>query len=149
MEKFNEDFDDAQNYEEIIETAKQNLRKKTEKLARKKNIELVIDTLEEAKKMIRENPDIPKSLVINQALNSALSYVGEATNNDLTKLQTDLKNLSIIYDLIQSLDIPEYSPAKKYREEIDKKYTEIINYNEEILSKAAQTSNIVTLINDI
>src|SRR5699024_6946539 len=116
MEKFNEGFDDAKNYEEIIETAKQNLRKKTEKLARKKNIELVIDTLEEAKKMIRENPDIPKSLVINQALNSALSYVGEATNNDLTKLQTDLRNLSIIYDLIQSLDIPEYSPAQKYRE---------------------------------
>lgn len=149
MEKFNEGFDDAQNYEEIIETAKQNLRKKTEKLARKKNIELVIDTLEEAKKMIRENPDIPKSLVINQALNSALSYVGEATNNDLTKLQTDLRNLSIIYDLIQSLDIPEYSPAQKYREEIDKKYTQIINYNEEILSKAARTSDIVKLTNDI
>lgn len=149
MQQFNEDFDDAADFEERIDAAKQRIVQKTAKLARKKNINLVLEALEDAKTLIKENPDIPKSLVLNQSLNTVVSIVSKDTSNDLNKLQIELKNLSMIYSLVERIDIPEYSSANKYRDEIRKKYEQIVNYNEEILTKAAQSSGIVKLVDDI
>ncbi len=149
MAKFNEEFDEAEDFEERIEAAKKNIKEKTAKLARKKNITLVLQNLDNALELIKANPDIPKSVIINQALNGALSVISESTNNDLHKFQENLQQLSMICELVEKLNIPDYSPDTKYRDEILKKYDEIINYNDKMLANAAKSSEIITLTDEI
>ena len=132
-----------------VEAAKKNIKEKTAKLARKKNITLVLQNLDNALELIKANPDIPKSVIINQALNGALSVISESTNNDLHKFQENLQQLSMICELVEKLNIPDYSPDTKYRDEILKKYDEIINYNEKLLANAAKSSEIITLTDEI
>lgn len=148
MENFGEEFDNAPDFEARIDAAKKRLSDNTKNLSRKKNIKIVLDALEDAKIFIKENPDILKSLVINQSLNSVIEIINNDTNNDLSKLQKELKDLYTVYNFIKELDIPVYAIANIYVGKIDDKFQKITEYNQEVLYNTSKSSDIVELYDE-
>ena len=62
-------------------------------------------------------------------------------NADLQKIQSSVKFLDSLYNLINKLDIPEYSPANQERDKFNAKYKDYEAYNNAILSKQAAKSS--------
>lgn len=136
-DKFNTDDDFATR----IDNAKLNIINKTKNLNRQKAVKVYLTTLDNVKAVIAANPDVPRKAILGQAITQANVRVGEMANADLQKIQSGVKFLDSLYNLINKLDIPEYSPANQERDKFNAKYKDYEAYNNAILSKQAAKSS--------
>ena len=124
-----------------IDNAKLNIINKTKNLNRQKAVKVYLTTLDNVKAVIAANPDVPRKAILGQAITQANARVGEMANADLQKIQSSVKFLDSLYNLINKLDIPEYSPANQERDKFNAKYKDYEAYNNAILSKQAAKSS--------
>ena len=136
-----DDFDKDVNYNQKIDDAKKDIIQKTDKMGRKNDVKIYLNALDTAKSVIGANPDLPKSVVVAQCMNKAMADVGERANSDIAKIQTKLNLIPLIYNLINKLDIPEYSDARKELEIYKGKFKEFQEYNNAKLSNALKNNS--------
>lgn len=145
------EFETSDDYAARIDNAKLNIINKTKNLNRQKAIKVYLSTLDNIKAVIAANPDVPRKAILAQGINQANVRVGEMANEDLMKIQASVKFIDSMYNLINKLDIPEYSPANQEREKFNEKYKDYEAYNNAILlkqtTKSSNAMSITTLDN--
>lgn len=146
-----DEMESCENYSEKIEETKQNIINKTKNMNRKSAIKVYLKALDDVNKIISANPGLPRNSVLAQFISQANATVGDMANSDLTKIQSEVKYLDMMYNLINKLDIPEYSPAIQEREIFNKKYIDFETYNNSVLTnQLSKSSNSmsITLMNE-
>ena len=128
-------------YIKKINIAKKNILKKTQKMDDKKSVKIYLKTLDEVKKIISQTPGTPKNVLLSEFITQANSKVGRMVNEDLIMKQEPLKYINNTYNLVNSINIPEYSPALAEREKFNKKYDEFQEYSNQLLSNAGKNSS--------
>ena len=137
----NDDFENDDNYIEKIDNAKLNIINKTKNMNRKAAIKVYLTALDSIKTLIAANPEVPKLSILGQGITEANAKVGEMANNDIMKLQSGVRRLDSMYNLVNKLDIPEYSPAIQEREKFNAKYKDYENYNNTLLTQQARKTS--------
>ncbi len=128
-------------YIKKINIAKKNIIEKTQKMDDKKSVKIYLKTLDEVKKIISQTPGTPKNVLLLEFITQANSKVGRMVNEDLISKQEPLKYINNSYSIVNSLNIPEYSPALAEREKFNKKYDEFQEYSNQLLSNAGKNSS--------
>ena len=109
-------------------------------MGRKNDVKTYLGALDTAKAVINANPDLPKSVVVAQCMNKAMADVGESANTDIAKIQAKLNLIPLMYNLINKLDIPEYSEAHKELEIYKDKFKTFQEYNNARLGAALKNN---------
>lgn len=133
-------FDNDANFNQKIDDAKKDIIQKTDKMGRKNDVKTYLGALDTAKAVINANPDLPKSVVVAQCMNKAMADVGESANTDIAKIQAKLNLIPLMYNLINKLDIPEYSEAHKELEIYKDKFKTFQEYNNARLGAALKNN---------
>lgn len=133
-------FDNDANFNQKIDDAKKDIIQKTDKMGRKNDVKTYLGALDTAKAVINANPDLPKSVVVAQCMNKAMADVGETANTDIAKIQAKLNLIPLMYNLINKLDIPEYSEAHKELEIYKDKFKTFQEYNNARLGAALKNN---------
>ncbi len=135
-----EDTDDA------IETSKQNILKKLQgKKANKTVVKAYMEAMDEAKKALKENPDMQRSLMLGSIHGSVVQQIQEYVNEDLQEKQGSLNALHTIYKFLLGLKLPEYSDGYKMQQQLSKEYTDLLRYNNEQLKKVSEGSDAISV----
>ena len=132
------EFMTGDSYEEQIDNIKLNIVKKTEKMPMKKNVQIYLTYLDESKKLIAANPELPRNLLMQQVLNGAVSTVDAKVNEKIEKINYGFSNIEKVHNLINVLEITERSSAYPEKESYNNKYDEFIKYNNEKMAVASK-----------
>lgn len=141
LEKCIEDED----FVEKIDETKQEIITGTKNLTHKKNINYILEGLDDVKILIEVNPDLPKSLVLNQTMSDVKSRISSETVEDISKHQEELKKLKNVCDMISEINVPEYREGYKYKQSINDKFDEINTYNNESLKKIIKEAKAINI----
>jgi len=127
-----------------LDSAKKQIKEKSENLSDKTHIKRYLAAINNAKKLIKQNPDIPKETILTQAL----SYSNEQTQNILNQqigiLQEHLNVVHNTHRFINKLDVPDYSDAVKSREIFNEKYNKFVEYNNQSLINLSNSNSSVS-----
>lgn len=135
-----EDADDA------IETAKQNILKKLQgKKVSKTLVKAYMDAMDAAKKSLKENPEMQRSLMIGSIHSSVAQQIQEHINDELQEKQGKLSALHIIYKFLLGLKLPEYSDGYKQQQQLAKEYADLLRYNNEQLKAVSAGSDAIAI----
>ena len=127
--KLDESFENSDDYVQRIDNVKKAIIKRAKGLGRRNNLSCVLEKLDGAKDMIALNPDIAKSVFINEMLSDALDNIGRMANEDIAKIQTSLDEYTTLYNLIQKIDTTTNAKSTQLKEELIAKFDEIMKYN--------------------
>ncbi len=143
--KLDESFENSDDYVQRIDNVKKAIIKRAKGLGRRNNLSCVLEKLDGAKDMIALNPDIAKSVFINEMLSDALDNIGRMANEDIAKIQTSLDEYTTLYNLIQKIDTTTNAKSTQLKEELIAKFDEIMKYNNQKLTGAAQGSDDIEI----
>ena len=119
-----DDIEQMSNYEEILEEIKNNIIAKVRKTNYRGVANLYEAAFNDIKKEIKENPNMPKKLIIDSNINILKKGIRGIISKNIEILSSDLRRIGEIQEIIQSLNIPENSKAsqlaKEYLDECDK-----------------------------
>lgn len=141
LAKYTEDED----FEEKIDKTKQEIIAKTSKLNREKVVKYILGGLDDVKILTEANPDLPKSLILNQTMDVVKSKISSETAAEIEKIQNELKQLKNVYDMISQINVPKYREGYKYKQSISDKFDEINNYNNESLKKIIKEAKAISI----
>lgn len=78
-------------------------------------------------------------------LSDALDNIGRMANEDIAKIQTSLDEYTTLYNLIQKIDTTTNAKSTQLKEELIAKFDEIMKYNNQKLTGAAQGSDDIEI----
>lgn len=141
-------FSDDMNIDEFLEQidrSKETIIRKTHNLSRQKNVRAMLSVFDNIKEIIGSNPDLPKTIIVEQLMNSLKQDLSSSTNSDINDIQSELNEINTIYELISELNIPEYRKAFKYKENFIKKFNEIEKYRANALQQTIAQSQAIDI----
>lgn len=145
LQNFDVAFDNDKNYAQKIDDAKNNLLKNTKNTREKNNIKSMLTMFEQAKTIIDSNDDISKHMIIKEGSNIIKREIIKNINAKLTELQSILKEVSMIQNMILKLNTPPDSEEEKLKQKILDTYEKIEDYNEKVLLGAIQNSEYLSV----
>lgn len=145
VKKFETDDMTLEEFCDEIDKSKATIIEKTKKLPRQKTVKNILETFDSIKVLVGANPDLPKDIILQQAIRDLRNDISTQTNEDISSVQADLNEINTIYKLISKLNIPEYRIAHQYKESFYKKFEEIENYRNKVLQKVMQDSEAIEI----
>lgn len=143
-------IDDSDDYVRDIEMAKQELIKQTKGLKNKKPVKVILQSLDETKDIIDNNPDIPKSALLNQYYRDAMLDIQKKTNEDIKEPQEYLNLINVMYQFLGQVHLPEYSKGYKIQQDIKNDYKDLTEYNNRVIGEVSDSnSNVVIMKKEV
>lgn len=137
-------IDDSDDYVKDIDMTKQKLIKQNKKLQDKKLMKNILKALDETKNVIDNNPDIPKSALLNQYYTDAMLDIQKKTNEDIQESQQQLNLINTMYQFLGQVHLPEYSKGYKIQQDIINEYKDLTEYNNRVIGEVSDSNeNIV------
>ncbi len=135
------EFNHDENYVETIDKVKKGFIEKTEDNKAQEGVKLFLESLDNLKKIIDLNPNLPKTRLATEYINKISATIANEANDSVQSIQSGLIIIDNIHKLINKLDIPEYSPAYQEREIFNQKFAEYEKYNNEQFSNISKSSS--------
>lgn len=98
--------------------------------------------MNEGKKMIEENPDLPKESIMDQYLSDAFQQRREVANKELTDKQEYIQASLLVYKFLSGLHLPEGSQGAKIQEKMRQDYMELQVYAAKTIGDATDGMNV-------
>jgi len=136
---------DGNDYISKIDESKQKVIEKTKDMPDKDIIKPYLESMDEAKTTMVQNPGVPRSVLLAQYMNNALTEISTNANKEIEQNQNDLKVVNLMYKFLTDLHLPEYSKGYKIQQELKSDYENIQKYNQKVLSEAAQNNDSVII----
>lgn len=140
-------IDDVENVDDAIEMTKQNILKKLGKKANKTVVKAYISAMDDAKKSLKENPDMQRSLMLSSIHSSVVQQIQEHINDGLQDKQAGLNALHSVYKFLLGLKLPEYSKGYQQQQQLAKEYADLLKYNNEQLTSVSVGSDAISIRN--
>lgn len=151
MSQLVDKIDTAENPEEEIDLTKQNIIKS---LYRKPKDKVLVTAymaaLDDIKKVIKENPEMSRSVMVSSINGQAMQEIQDYINDSLKELQANTNSVNSLYKFLLDLRLPEYSEGFKMQEKLRAEFAELNAYSTAQMYKAVQdNANMrVGLINE-
>ena len=139
-------IDNSDDYVRDIEMAKQELIKQTKGLKNKKPVKVILQSLDETKDIIDNNPDIPKSALLNQYYRDAMLDIQKKTNEDIKEPQEYLNLINVMYQFLGQVHLPEYSKGYKIQQDIKNDYKDLTEYNKRVIGEVSDSNSDVVIM---
>lgn len=139
-------INDAPDSDEAIEVAKQNVLKSLKRKSKDKTvIKAYMAAFDDVKKVIKENPDMNKNIMLESVYVDAKKQIQDFINQKVGEKQEELNSYHSMCKFLFDLKLPEYSKGYQLQQELIKEYNEVIKYNNEELTKASGENNLVQI----
>lgn len=135
FEKLNKTIDKSDNFEKLIDDAKTNIINLTKKNKRQAEVKNYLQALDNAKADLLEDPELKKSVIIDQAFDAATQENFQKSNNDSIEHQQFLNMIILLYSFLSELNLPEYSEAYGKQQKLTQMFVEFREKYEKSLKK--------------
>lgn len=139
IDNLNKTIDKSDNFERLIDSAKQNIITKTKGHRRQAEVKLYLQALDEAKERLSKDSYLKKSMIVDQYINAAVKENTGKSNEDSREHQEFLNMVILLYSFLGELSLPEYSEAYKVQQELNEKFLKFRNKYEQTLIKLKDT----------
>lgn len=133
--------DNDKSYVNKIDETKNNIIEKTKHLTGKNNIKKVLLMLDNVKSIIDANPNLEKSVVVEQGSDIVKSEIVKSINEKMQDLRVPLTNAYMIYNMIAKLAVKEGSEEERIKNHIMESYDKIEKYNEKVMYSVMKSAN--------
>ncbi|MCM1265668.1 MAG: hypothetical protein NC200_05660 [Candidatus Gastranaerophilales bacterium] len=130
-------IDDSDDVARDIDLVKTNIINQSKDIENQDAVKQCLTTLDNVKKYIGETPEMPKSLVLSQEFTDMLKEVGNNVNANIETHQAQLNAISMLYQFIAGVNLPEYSKGAKIQQELVQDYNDLMEYNNKVMAEAA------------
>ena len=100
---------------------------------------------DDVKKVIKENPDMNKNIMLESVYVDAKKQIQDFINQKVGEKQEELNSYHSMCKFLFDLKLPEYSKGYQLQQELIKEYNEVIKYNNEELTKVSGENNLVQI----
>ena len=138
--RINNELSETDDVNKTLTLAKKRIIQKAKEVGAQKEVKPYLDALDEAKEMILENPDLPKSVIFTQKTNDALVQIQDSINKQIKENQDYLNVINLFYDFLIDLHLPEYSKGYKIQQEIQNDYKLLKQYNQDVMMKTQEVA---------
>ena len=147
VDTLKENLATTDNLTKTVNEAKKQLIERTKPYAKndkrvKEDVKAFVTAMDEGKKMIEENPDLPKESIMDQYLSDAFQQRREVANKELTDKQEYIQASLLVYKFLSGLHLPEGSQGAKIQEKMRQDYMELQVYAAKTIGDATDGMNV-------
>jgi len=134
-EYINQEIQNGKNPERLINNLKKILTQSAkDNEIEKVHLNIFLAGIDQCKKIWRENPDIDKGEIFSAIIYEAAKIYQDGVSNYFQPINDILESQETVIKLVDKIPLYNDSEAAKIREEMDKKFIELVKYSEEQLS---------------
>ena len=140
-----DDIEDQRDIIREVNRTKRRILDNTKYSTDRKLVRRFTKALDEGLMIIKEKPDVTKSVIISTAMNEAFQDVNDEYNSRISEKQSYINVVNVIYSFLKALQLPANSKAKALQDKIAQEHEDLAKYNNDVIEAiAAENPSIQT-----
>lgn len=145
LDNLTDGLNNSDDYISAANKTKQNIIERTKDLDSKKEVTEYLKAIDEGVKFIKENPGLPKNILMEQKTTDASIQIANETNKILTEKQDYFHMVNNLYKFLLDIHLPEYSKGAKLQKVMAKEQKALENYYINIFAKAYEKAGNIMM----
>ena len=128
-----DEIDDLRTLTREVNKTKRSILENTKYSTDRKLVRRMTKALDEGLAIIKEKPDVTKSVIMSTAMNDAFQDINDEYNSRISEKQSYINVVNVIYSFLKVLQLPANSKAKALQDKIAQEQEELAKYNNDVI----------------